>query len=35
VEDGVMLVVGMAVEVDGATGVTGAGRVGGGVDAEV
>jgi hypothetical protein len=33
VEAGVVEVAGMAVEVDGATGVTGAGRVGGGVEA--
>ena len=34
-EAGVVEVAGMAVVVDGATGVTGAGRVGGGVEAEV
>jgi hypothetical protein len=35
VEAGVEEVAGMAVEVDGAIGVTGVGRVGGGVEAEV
>jgi hypothetical protein len=35
VEAGVVEVVGMVVVVDGATGVTGAGRVGGEVEAEV
>jgi hypothetical protein len=35
VEAGVVEVEGMAVVVDGATGVTGAGRVGGGVEAVV
>jgi hypothetical protein len=35
VEAGVVEVAGMAVEVDRALGVTGAGRVGGGVEAEV
>ena len=34
-EAGVVEVAGMAVVVDGATGVTGAGRVGGRVEAEV
>jgi hypothetical protein len=35
VEAGIVEVAGMAVEVDGAIGVTGAGRVGDGVEAEV
>jgi hypothetical protein len=35
VEAGVVEVAGMAVVVDGVTGVTGAGRVGGGVEAVV
>ena len=35
VEAGVVEVAGMAVVLDGATGVTGAGRVGGGVEAVV